>query len=104
MAAIQGERSPGGFILITGIDGVRHAVRHNAMAVIHDADECRDETRVVGGAGSAPKLDTQSPVPRPSPSQPALRKPSSKCAWSSGRIHGTRLRTESNEPGATAIA
>ena len=39
------------------------------------------------------------------PSQPALRRPSSMCAWSSVRIHGTRLRTYmSNEAGATAIA
>jgi hypothetical protein len=46
MAAAQGERIPGGFILITGIDGVRYAVRHHAVAVILDADECRDETLV----------------------------------------------------------
>ena len=45
MAAAQGERIPGGFILITGIDGVRYAVRHHAVAVILDAD-CRDETFV----------------------------------------------------------
>jgi hypothetical protein len=38
--AIQGERTRGGFILITGIDGTRYAVR------IHDADECRDETMI----------------------------------------------------------
>jgi hypothetical protein len=43
MTAVQGERIPGGFILITGIDGVRYAVRHHAVAVILDADECRDE-------------------------------------------------------------
>ena len=46
MAAVQGERIPGGFILIIGVDGVRHAVRHNAVAVLHDADECHDETLV----------------------------------------------------------
>jgi hypothetical protein len=46
MAAVQGERIPGGFILITGIDGVRYAVRQHAVAVIIDADECRDETLV----------------------------------------------------------
>jgi hypothetical protein len=46
MAAVQGERIAGGFILITGIDGVRYAVRQNAVAVILDADECRDETLV----------------------------------------------------------
>ena len=65
MSAVQGERVPGGnatcgdagrrsggFILITGIDGIRYAVRHNSVAVIHDADECRDETLVQlhGGA------------------------------------------------------
>jgi hypothetical protein len=46
MATAQGERIPGGFILITGIDGVRYAVRQHAVAVILDADECRDETLV----------------------------------------------------------
>jgi hypothetical protein len=52
MAAVQGERISGGFILITGIDGIRYAVRHNSVAVIHDADECQDETLVQlhGGA------------------------------------------------------
>jgi hypothetical protein len=63
--AVQGERIPGGnatfgdagrrsggFILIAGIDGIRYAVRHNSVAVIHDADECHDETLVQlpGGA------------------------------------------------------
>jgi hypothetical protein len=43
---IQGERMPGGFILITGIDGIRYAVRQQSVAIIHDADECRDETLV----------------------------------------------------------
>jgi hypothetical protein len=43
---VQGERMAGGFILITGIDGVRYAVRQQAVAVIHDADECHDETIV----------------------------------------------------------
>ena len=46
MEAVQGQRTPGGFILITGIGGTRFAVRQNAVAVIHDADECRDETIV----------------------------------------------------------
>jgi hypothetical protein len=52
MPAPQGERIPCGFILITGIDGVRYAVRHNSVAVIHDADECHDEAMVLlhGGA------------------------------------------------------
>jgi hypothetical protein len=39
------------------------------------------------------------------PSQPALRRPSTMWAWSSGRCQGTRRRTYmSKEPGATAIA
>ena len=42
--AVQGERVAGGFILIAGIDGTRYAVRQQAVTVIHDADECRDET------------------------------------------------------------
>jgi hypothetical protein len=46
MAAVQGERIMGGFILITGIDGVRYAVRRHGVAIIHDADECKDETIV----------------------------------------------------------
>ena len=59
MSAAQGERIPGGnatfgdagrrsggLILITGIDGIRYAVRHNSVAVIHDADECHAETMV----------------------------------------------------------
>ena len=45
-AAVQGQRLAGGFILLTGIEGTRYAVRQNAVAVIHDADECRDETIV----------------------------------------------------------
>jgi hypothetical protein len=44
--AAQGERIPGGFILIIGIDGTRYAVRQHAVSVIHDADECHDETLV----------------------------------------------------------
>jgi hypothetical protein len=50
MAAAQGERMAGGFIRITGIDGNRDAVP--AIAAIHDADECHDETMVqlYGGA------------------------------------------------------
>jgi hypothetical protein len=52
MATVQGERIARGFILITGIDGVRYAVWHNPVAAIHDADECHDETLVQlhGGA------------------------------------------------------
>ena len=44
--AVQGERVPGGFILITGLDGIRYAVRPQSIGIIHDADECRDETLV----------------------------------------------------------
>ena len=44
--AVHGDRMAGGFILITGIDGTRYAVRQHAVAVIHDADECHDETLV----------------------------------------------------------
>ena len=44
--AVGRERMAGGFILITGIDGTRYAVRQHAVAVIYDADECRDETIV----------------------------------------------------------
>jgi hypothetical protein len=43
---VQGERMPGGFILITAQDGARWAVRQQSVALIHDADECRDETLV----------------------------------------------------------
>ena len=44
--AVQGERIAGGFILITGIDGIRYAVRPQSAAIIHDADKCHDETIV----------------------------------------------------------
>ena len=44
MSAVQGQRMPGGFILITGQSGIRYALRPNQVAVIHEADECRDET------------------------------------------------------------
>jgi len=43
-ALVQGQRVSGGFILITGQDGIRYALRPNQVAVIHDADECHDET------------------------------------------------------------
>jgi hypothetical protein len=48
---VQGERIAG-FILITGIDGIRYAVRQHAVSVISDHDEAQDETCVVlhGGA------------------------------------------------------
>lgn len=50
--AVSGQRLPGGFILITGMDGIRYAVRHSAIAAVHDADECHDETLIQlhGGA------------------------------------------------------
>ena len=48
---VQGERIAG-FILITGIDGIRYAVRQHAVSVISDHDEAQDETQIVlhGGA------------------------------------------------------
>ena len=44
MSAVQGQRVLGGFILITGQDGIRYALRPNQVAVVHDADDCYDET------------------------------------------------------------
>ena len=44
MSVAQAQRVPGGFIIITGQDGIRYALRPNQIAVIHDADECQDET------------------------------------------------------------
>ena len=51
MSAVQGQRISGGFMVITGQDGIRYALRPNHTAVIHDADECYDETvlRIYGG-------------------------------------------------------
>jgi hypothetical protein len=51
MSVAQGQRVPGGFIIITGQNGIRYALRPNQIAVIHDADECQDETilRTYGG-------------------------------------------------------
>ena len=48
---VQGERIAG-FILITGIDGIRYAVRQHAVSVISDPDEAQDEAQIVlhGGA------------------------------------------------------
>ena len=54
--AVQGERMAGGFILITGIDGTRYAVRQRAVAVVHDADECHDETLVQLYGGHAVRV------------------------------------------------
>ncbi len=42
----QGDRIAGGFILITALDGIRYAVRTHSVGIIHDADECHDETLV----------------------------------------------------------
>lgn len=42
---VQGERIAG-FILITGIDGTRYAVRQHAVTIVADADEAQDETMV----------------------------------------------------------
>ena len=39
--AAQGERIAGGYILITGIEGIRYAIRPQSVAIIHDADEVR---------------------------------------------------------------
>lgn len=44
--AVQGKRIPGGFILITGLDGVRYAVRPQSVGIPLDADECHDETLI----------------------------------------------------------
>ena len=44
--AVQGERIPGGFILITRLDGIRYAVRPQSIGIIYDAVGCRDETLV----------------------------------------------------------
>jgi hypothetical protein len=44
--AVQGERIAGGFALITGLDGIRYAVRPHSVGIIHYADECRDETMI----------------------------------------------------------
>jgi len=48
---IQGERIAG-FILITGIDGIRYAVRQHAVSVLSDHDPAQDETQIAlhGGA------------------------------------------------------
>jgi hypothetical protein len=56
MAAAQGERIRGEFILITGIDGIRYAVRQHSVAVIHDADECHDETLVQRHGGAVVRV------------------------------------------------
>ena len=34
------------FWWITSLDGIRYAVRPQSVGIIHDADECRDETLV----------------------------------------------------------
>ena len=57
--AVQGKRIAGGYILITGIDGIRYAIRPQSVAIIHDADECHDETLVQLYGGHAVRV----PVP-----------------------------------------
>jgi hypothetical protein len=57
--AAQGERIGGGYILITGIDGIRYGIRPQSVATIHDADECHDETLVQLYGGHAVRV----PVP-----------------------------------------
>jgi hypothetical protein len=42
----QGERIPGGFILITGLGGIRYAVRPQSIGISHDTDECHEETMI----------------------------------------------------------
>ena len=41
----QGERVAG-FILITGIDGIRYALRQHAVSVVSDLDPAQDETLI----------------------------------------------------------
>jgi len=36
--AVQGERIPGGFILITGLDGIRYAGRPQSIGIVHDVN------------------------------------------------------------------
>lgn len=48
---VQGEWIADGFIVITDADDTRYAVRQHAIAVVHDADECRDTTPVRISAG-----------------------------------------------------
>ena len=51
ISAVQGQKLSCGSIIITGEDGIRYALRPNQVAVVHDADECHDETvlRIYGG-------------------------------------------------------
>lgn len=39
-------RYPAASIPITGIDGICYAVRLQSVGIIHDADNCRDETMI----------------------------------------------------------
>src|SRR5438045_7562050 len=41
----QGERIAG-FILITGIDGIRYVLRQHAVSVVSDLDPAQDETLI----------------------------------------------------------
>jgi hypothetical protein len=51
VSAVQGQRCRVVSSLIIGQDGIRYALRPNQVAVVHDADECQDETilRIYGG-------------------------------------------------------
>jgi hypothetical protein len=51
----RGERIAG-FILITGIDGIRYAVRQHAVSVISDHDEAQDETSVLLHGGTVVRV------------------------------------------------
>src|SRR6516164_3645613 len=60
-----------------------------------------DQPRIAGDIGREDRRETPGLA---HPSQPALRRPSSIWAWSSGRIHGTRFLTYmSKEAGVIAI-
>lgn len=62
---IQGERIPGGFVLITRLDGIRYVVRPQSVGIIHDADAGRDETLV-----QLPSTSASTPMRRRSPTRP----------------------------------
>ena len=53
--AVQGERIPRGFILITD-STASVTVRPQTVGIIHDADECRDETLVQLHGGHAVRV------------------------------------------------
>jgi hypothetical protein len=51
VSAVQRSAIAGRFHPHHGQDGIRYALRPNQVAVVHDADECQDETiiRIYGG-------------------------------------------------------